>query len=323
MIEPAVIAMSGKPQVPGPSPITQWHRGFALLAVVSLFIGCRALWTDALPAAPAMAVVISGCYAAIFALAVLISTVSSRQLMTLVEAAVLGVAVVLAGFLFILHHHVADEGAFAARAADAILRGTPAYGVHWPDIFAEANVAVTKTMDGGFVDTMPYPPLMAILTAAVKLVIPGYVAATIVTMGTFIVGAIVLWLLLPAQWRSAGTAIMLGFGLLANYAHRGYPAIIASALLIPVAIGWAYDRPRRPTRPRRHHPCDLSRRGMRRPAAGVVRGPVPARRSLVGTPRRTAGASEREGRRPVRGRGRRDIPGDRPALHGNGPAGLA
>lgn len=218
--------------------ITQWHRGFALLAVASLFIGTRTLWTEALPSRPMLALVITACYGAILAAAVLVTTVSSPRVMTILEAAILGVAVVLVGCLFLLHHKVNDEGALVARAADAILHGMPAYGVHWPDIFQDANVAATKTMDGGAVDIFPYPPLAAILTAVVQVVVPGYVSASIASTAALVAGAVVLWLLLPAQWRSAGTAIMLGFGLLTVYAHRGYPAVIALALLVPVAVGW-------------------------------------------------------------------------------------
>jgi hypothetical protein len=46
------------------------------------------------------------------------------------------------------------------------------------------------------------------------------------------------WLLLPVPWRSAATAVCLGFGILPGYARAGYPAIVALALLAPVAVRW-------------------------------------------------------------------------------------
>ena len=158
----------------------------------------------------------------------LVTTVSSPRLMAGVEAAIPLVAVVLIVSLFVLHHHVNDEGALVARAADAILHGTPAYGVHWPDVFQDGT-APTKTMGGGQIDIYPYPPMAALLTAVVQLAKSGYVSAGLASTMALIVGAVVLWLLLPAPWRSAGTAITLGFGLLAVYGHRGYPAVIAMA----------------------------------------------------------------------------------------------
>ncbi|MET1231302.1 MAG: hypothetical protein ABWY52_00460 [Candidatus Limnocylindrales bacterium] len=245
MIDPDIRAMAGTADDPStvgagvraPNPITQWHRGFALLAVVSLFIGTADLWQDAVPRAPAVALVISACYAAMMGAAVLVTTVSSRRLMTVVEAGILGVAVVLACCLFLLHHGATDEGVLAVRAADAIRHGTPAYGVHWPDI-RSLDVGFTKTMDGGIIDTYPYPPLMAILTAAVGIVVQGYVAAGVVTMASLIAGAVLQWRLMPPLWGSPATALVLGFGLLPAYAHRGYPAVIACVLLIPVAIAW-------------------------------------------------------------------------------------
>jgi hypothetical protein len=235
---PPGVTLPSRRQDPDGSSITQWHRGFALLAVVSLFIGTRTLWTEALTTRPALALVITACYGAILTAAVLIPTVSSPRVMTVVEAVILVVAVVLVGCMFVLHHKINDEGALVTRAADAILHGAPVYGVHWPDVFKDANVTPTKTMDGGVVDFYPYPPLAAILTAVVQIVVPSYVSAAIASTAAFVAGSIVLWLLLPAPWRSAGTAITLGFGLLFVYAHRGYPAVVAFALLVPVAVGW-------------------------------------------------------------------------------------
>jgi hypothetical protein len=226
------------PDDPGRRAIAQWHRGFALLAVISLFVGTRALWTEALPTRPALAFVITACYAAILLGAVLVTTVSSPRLMTVVEAAILGTAIVLVVCLFIVHHKVNDEGALVARAADTILHGSSPYGVHWPDVFDDAGIAPTKTMGGGQIDIYPYPPLAALLTAVVQLAVPGYVSAGLASTLALIAGAVLLWLLLPAPWRSAGTAVVLGFDLLAVYGHRGYPAVIAMALLIPVAVGW-------------------------------------------------------------------------------------
>ncbi len=135
------------PDDPARSPIAQWHRGFALLAVASLFIGTRSLWTEALPTRPALAFIITACYAAILLGAVLVTTVSSPRLMTVVEAAILGTAIVLVVCLFVVHHKVNDEGALVARAADTILHGgSPQTG---PNVLEPGQTADVRLLAAG------------------------------------------------------------------------------------------------------------------------------------------------------------------------------
>ena len=58
------------PTAPDAGP-QQWHRGMTLVATISLFIGTRAAWTTAMGSRPAVAAVISVCYASILVCAVL------------------------------------------------------------------------------------------------------------------------------------------------------------------------------------------------------------------------------------------------------------
>ncbi len=46
---------------------SQLHRGMALLADISLFIGTRSSWTDALTSRPAVMAALSACYLGILA----------------------------------------------------------------------------------------------------------------------------------------------------------------------------------------------------------------------------------------------------------------
>ncbi|MFL5681230.1 MAG: hypothetical protein ACJ77B_11590 [Chloroflexota bacterium] len=228
---------------PAADTVPMWHRGMALLAVVSMLIGTRQVWTDAVTVSPVLTLVHSATYGAILVLAVLALVVPSLRAMVLVDAAilVLGVVHVIAGYA--VHPLPGDEGALTAQAAKAILGGEHIYGVPWPEVFHQPGVGLTKTMDGGADLTYAYPPLAPVLTAAAMRVVPilhAYpnLAATAVTTGALIAGAIALWLLLPVGWRSAGTAITLGYPLLPTYAWLGYPAVITVALLIPVVVRW-------------------------------------------------------------------------------------
>lgn len=144
------------------------------------------------------------------------------------------VALVTCGYL--LDHAGTDEGVLTAQAASQILHGHPVYSQSWPWLFDSARVGITKTMSGGADYTYGYPPLTPLLVAPVLAALHSAAAATLVTTGVLLVSSVLLWFLLPAPWRSAATAVCLGFGFLPHYAYAGYPAITALALLVPVVV---------------------------------------------------------------------------------------
>ncbi|MHB9859094.1 hypothetical protein [Streptomyces sp. YIM S03343] len=216
----------------------QWHRGMTLIATISLFIGTRSAWTKAMLSQPPVAGVISVVYGGILVCGVLALLVRGRRALMRVDLAVLVLAVVLVGCHYFLDHAGTDEGVLTAQAANEILHGRPVYGQPWPWLFGTAKSGVTKTMSGGADLTYGYPPLTALIAAPVHAFVHSTAAATLVTTGALVTSAVVLWLLVPVPWRSAATAVCLGFGFLPGYARSGYPAILALALLIPVAVRW-------------------------------------------------------------------------------------
>ncbi|MGW7421756.1 hypothetical protein ACWGJB_17075 [Streptomyces sp. NPDC054813] len=219
----------------GPQP---WHRGMTLMATISLFIGTRAAWTTAMATRPPVAAVISICYASILVCAVLSLLIRRRRALIRVDAAVLVTALALVICGYLLDHAGTDEAALTSQAANQILHGRPVYGQAWPWLFDTHGVGITKTMSGGADYTYGYPPLTALLAAPVHAVLHSTSAATLVPTVALLVSSVLLWFLLPAPWRSAGTAVCLGFGLLPHYAYAGYPAVTALALLIPVVVSW-------------------------------------------------------------------------------------
>lgn len=233
-----VVVRDAPSRRPADAAPPQWHRGVTLLAVISLFIGTRGAWTRAMTVHPPVAAVISVCYLGILVCGVLTLAVRGRRALTRVDAGVLGLAVTLAICGYLLRSDGTDEGVLTAQAALEILRGHTIYDRPWPWLFGGPHVGLTKTMSGGADLTYAYPPLAALLTAPVRAFVPFASAATGVTMAALLAGTVTLWRLLPAPWRSAATAVCLGFGLLPGYARSGYPAILALALLVPVVVRW-------------------------------------------------------------------------------------
>ncbi|MFF8988948.1 hypothetical protein ACF09H_03035 [Streptomyces sp. NPDC014983] len=233
----AVSAVPG-PRAGAPGAPAQWHRVLTLLADVSLFIGTRSVWTQAATHRLVLAGVISLCYAAILVTGVLALTVRRARSLARLDLVVLATAVTLALCAWALNHAGGDEALLTTQAARELVHGHHAYEHPWPWLFRIRGVAVTATTTGGYDYTYGYPPLAPLLTVPFLWLGHGGAPATAVATLALVAGAIALWRLVPAQWRSAATMVVLGFGLLPNYARQGYPAIVALALLIPVVVRW-------------------------------------------------------------------------------------
>ncbi|KQW12678.1 hypothetical protein ASD08_04435 [Streptomyces sp. Root369] len=232
----------GRPTRPAvstaPEPPTQWHRVLTLLADVSLFIGTRDVWTQAAVHRPAVAMVISVCYASILVCGVLALVVRGRPALARVDLCVLVTGLTLALSAFVLLHRGTDESVLTAQAAREMVAGHGVYGHPWPWLFGGNGIALTPTVTGGYDTTYGYPPLAPLLTAPLLWLGHGGLPAMAMSTGALLVGTVVLWWLLPAPWRSAATMACLGFSMISMYGRLGYPAILALALLMPVVVRW-------------------------------------------------------------------------------------
>ncbi|MGW5330695.1 hypothetical protein [Streptomyces sp. NPDC004014] len=217
----------------------QWHRVLTLLADVSLFIGTRSLWSQAATHNLFVTAVVSVCYVSILAGGVLALTVRRTRSLARVDLLVLLTALTLACCAWWLNHAGGDEAVLTAQAARELVAGHAVYGHPWPWLFHGPNVAVTPTIDGGYDFTYGYPPLAPLLAAPLLWVGGGGAPATAAATVALLTGAVLLWRMLPAPYRSAATMACLGFGFLPGYARMGYPAIEAMVLLIPVVVGWS------------------------------------------------------------------------------------
>lgn len=227
--------MSATPGVPA-----QWHRVLTLLADVSLFIGTRAVWTQAATHRLVLAAVISVCYASILVTGVLALTVRRTRSLARLDLVVLVTAVALTLCGWALNHSGGDEAVLTTQAAKELVAGHTVYGQPWPWLFSGKGVAVTPTISGGYDFTYGYPPLAPLLAAPLLWLGHGGSAATAVGTGALVAGAVVMWRMLPVPWRSAATMACLGFGFLPSYARLGYPAILGMALLVPVVMRWPH-----------------------------------------------------------------------------------
>ncbi|MES5818465.1 hypothetical protein [Streptomyces sp. RG80] len=222
---------------PAPESPAQWHRVLTLLADISLLIGTRAVWTQAASHRVAVAAVISVCYASILVCGVLALVVRRTRSLARVDLCVLVTAVTLTLCAWSVLHQGSDEALLTTQAARELVAGHPVYGRPWPWLFGH-GVALTPTVTGGYDFTYGYPPLAPLLTAPLLWLGHGAAPATAMSTGALVVGAVVLWRMLPAPWRPAATMVCLGFAMLPQYARLGYPAILALALLVPVVVGW-------------------------------------------------------------------------------------
>ncbi|WP_369658138.1 hypothetical protein HEP85_29910 [Streptomyces sp. RPA4-2] len=237
-MRPSTIRLRARTEAPSEEAPAQWHRVLTLLADISLFIGARPMWTAAASHRLPVAAVISVCYASILVTGVLTLVARRSRTLARLDLVVLVTAVTLAVCGYAMYHGGGDESALTAQAAREFVAGHHVYGQPWPWLFSQHGVALTPTMTGGYDFTYGYPPLPLLLTAPLLWVGQGAAPAVLVSTVALIAATIVMWRMLPVQWRSAATLVCLGLGLLPAYARLGYPAIVACAFLVPVVVGW-------------------------------------------------------------------------------------
>ncbi|MEU6220948.1 hypothetical protein ABZ845_26100 [Streptomyces sp. NPDC047022] len=218
-------------------PPAQWHRVLTLLADISLFIGTRSVWATAASHRLVIAALISVCYASILVTGILTLVVRRARSLARLDLVVLVTAVTLAFCAVFVAHSFSDESILTTQAARELLHGHAVYGQEWPWLF-HGGIAFTPTVTGGYDYTYGYPPLTMLLTAPLLWIGHGALPETLVTTTALAVGTVVMWKMLPVQWRSAATMVCLGFGMIPNYARLGYPAIVALAFLVPVVVRW-------------------------------------------------------------------------------------
>jgi len=226
------------------------HRALGLVAVIALFGEMRALWGATASAAPRSGVAVVLAFGAALLLGVLTATVPTRRLMTLVDAGVLGVAVLEFAVrvrITLLPGRVTlptDVGMLVQAGAQALVDGQHLYGVSHPDALSRYSVGdpmaiPTTTVDGTVVSDYGYPPLAAVLAAGLLRLTPTLPTPVVVTAVGVVVAAVLVFVLLPAPLRPAAALTCLLVGRIGDtYGVAGYPALVALPFLVVAVAGW-------------------------------------------------------------------------------------
>jgi hypothetical protein len=229
-----------------PSPaVSQLHRAVSLLAVISLFIGTLTsfdalIWTH--PGGGAMLVL---GYALALALAIAVVVVRARHTMLIVDIGILCASVIvrLPDFIFSFPRsglaYKNDEGALIDFGGGLLRHGVDPYSTVWAAAHAPAQLGITQTLSGGVIDHYDYPPIPAIWSYLVNLVAPSMPQAAIAAAISLLAATILLFVLLPAPWKSAASMLCIGLGIyLVPFARQGYPEIMALPFLIVAVNRW-------------------------------------------------------------------------------------
>ena len=210
-------------------PPSQVQRALALIATLTLFIGTRTAWTQALTASPMVMLALSGAYLAILTTAALALMVRTERALVVVEAFILATACVMLVGAVAMHHKPSDEGTLVAQAARTLMGG----GI---SVISVPGAGATFTVDLPFT----VPAQVASLGASwprpadgekVLLVLEGDVEASLVCDQLVAVGASVARVRLKEAERIAADAEATGVPFTALLTDRAGVAAGAGRLI--------------------------------------------------------------------------------------------
>jgi hypothetical protein len=159
---------------------------------------------------------------------------------------VVGIVLFIAFFrtTFVLDavEYPSDVGLVMQSGAEALIRGEHLYGVSRPEamrvIANDGGFTPTLTMSGHLVSDYGYPPLGAVITAALVPLTPGLPTAAIVSALAMIITAVLLFKLLPTALRPAAALVCFVVGPAVGYSANGYPAIMALPFPVFAVANW-------------------------------------------------------------------------------------
>jgi hypothetical protein len=249
--EPAESAQPARPShTESPVDSTSLHRTVALLAIASLFLGTLASFDALIWTHPVAGIAIMIGYAMALGLGVMAFVVRRRGGLLVLDLGILICTLLIRMPQFLLSlampqakpniPYTTDEGPLVATAANALAHGQNPYTAIWAGAHVATQPGVTATMSGRVVDRFDYPPVSAVLAAWSQRLLPTQPSAAIAAFAGLLAATILLFILLPAPWRSAGTMVCLGLGLyLMPLARQGYPEIIVLPFMVIAVNRWS------------------------------------------------------------------------------------
>jgi hypothetical protein len=224
------------------------HRCLAIVAAIMLLNNLRAQFVDSFQQYSAFALVTAVCCGLALVLAVLAATASTTRRMRLVDAGIFLVAlteVLTSARLRLIAGQgtVGDDvGMVLESGTRAILDGHHLYGVHYPEAFNQyastGTLVATALSDGSTVTDFGYPPMGALLSAALTPLAHGAPASAIASYLGMITAGVLMFFLLPAPMRPAAALTCFLFPRIQTYVDLSYPALMALPLLIAAVWAW-------------------------------------------------------------------------------------
>lgn len=247
----STLSESPTTQLPEPAPAEtdrsfRVHQVVTLIATVCLFGGAFNSWNTIIHVPWTGVVCMATMLGAVLLGVRTVTAATVQQLHRLDIGVLLMGLLVLAGTitatLYFRAGYATDEAAFVHQAAQVLLEGRNPYGADLSEALSRFRVPIqyaTVTMDGQTVDTLGYPPLSVLITA---VLIPFTSGVQTVAIGATLALAatmVLMFLLLPAPWKSLAVLLGIGLPIMPGYAQAGVNAMFALPFLVIAAAGWA------------------------------------------------------------------------------------
>jgi hypothetical protein len=220
---------------------TALHLALTVVAVGSLLISLRPVWTAVTPTVPWLGLAVTFLYVALLALVIAALCIRSDRALVRIDVAVLVIAVLLEAVRFHRvvtggrYHYGIDEGALSSQALQSLQHGSDPYRPAWPGAVA---LSPTQLMGGGIVDRFDYPPFGIVLGAVAGFIWHGLATPAFVDGLALVAMAIFGFAVLPSELRPLAVIVVVGLDLDTTRALSGDPVVIALPFLAVAMWRW-------------------------------------------------------------------------------------
>jgi uncharacterized membrane protein len=229
----------------GESPHFTAHRILSMLAAIGLFGAAFATWSAIIQIPVAGIASVLG-FGAIL-IAVLVAVVCrTEQALRRLDIIVLVLAVLLlaawsASQLYFYPAYGTDEAAFEQYAAQLLLQGHDPYIHSMLPALAEFRVPIqyaTYTLSGTVSSVFSYPALSFLLAVPAIELTHGVQAIIVANVLFLAIEMVLLFALLPRQYRALAALVVVGLPILFGYTVAGINDTLLAPFLIVVAYRW-------------------------------------------------------------------------------------
>lgn len=216
------------------------HRVLSAVAVVALLATFRPIWIATTAASPWLGFAFTGCYVAVFVIAVLALSAGTRRRLAQCDYAVLALAVAVEAIQLrrVVSTHFryrVDEGILTRHALIALRAGHDPYTLSWPHAIAAAP---TQLMNVHVVARFDYPPLTLVFGLVAGWIRPGLATPAFVTGVALLAATVIGFWLLPNDYRPLSVLVFFGVTFDNSHALGGSPVVVAVPFLLLAFMRW-------------------------------------------------------------------------------------